>query len=222
MSTLLLRLAAPMQSWGSGSRFDVRRTEREPTKSGVIGLLAAALGRRRDESVSDLSALRFGVRIDREGTLLRDFHIAQKMKNGKFDTSYVTHRYYLCDAVFLAAFESDDEALMKRLEIALQNPAFPLFLGRRSCPPEGRLVLGVRPLPLLDALKREPLMAEPTGDIRIVLDSDNVEKNTSIIADMPFSYDPGSRKYTYRAVRQVILPVENRRRQEHDPMSGLE
>ena len=222
MSTLLLRLAAPMQSWGSGSRFDVRRTEREPTKSGVVGLLAAALGRRRDETVSDLTALRFGVRIDREGTLLHDFHIAQKMKNDKVDTIYVTHRYYLCDAVFLAAFESDDETLLKRLELALQNPAFPLFLGRRSCPPEGRIVLGMRPLPLLDALKQEPLMAEPVGDIRIVLDSDNVEKNTSIVADMPLSYDPGSRKYTYRAVRQVIVPFDHLRWPEHNPMLELE
>ena len=44
MSTLLLRLAGPMQSWGTDSKFDVRRTGREPSKSGVIGLVAAALG----------------------------------------------------------------------------------------------------------------------------------------------------------------------------------
>ena len=47
MSTLLLRLAGPMQAWGADSRFDIRKTNREPTKSGVIGLLAAALGLRR-------------------------------------------------------------------------------------------------------------------------------------------------------------------------------
>ena len=76
MSTLLLRLAAPIQSWGNDSRFEVRRTGKEPTKSGVIGLLAAALGRSRADSLDDLCSLRFGVRVDQEGQLLRDFHTA--------------------------------------------------------------------------------------------------------------------------------------------------
>ena len=44
MATLLLRLAAPLQAWGADSKFETRKTNREPTKSGVIGLLAAALG----------------------------------------------------------------------------------------------------------------------------------------------------------------------------------
>ena len=50
MATLLLRLAAPLQAWGADSKFETRKTGREPTKSGVIGLLAAALGLRRDET----------------------------------------------------------------------------------------------------------------------------------------------------------------------------
>ena len=64
MGTLLLRLAAPMHSWGNDSRCEVRRTGKEPTKSGVIGLLAAALGRNRADSLDDLCSLRFGVRVD--------------------------------------------------------------------------------------------------------------------------------------------------------------
>ncbi len=47
MSVLLLRLAGPLQSWGTQSRFRVRDTGREPSKSGVIGLLCTALGRPR-------------------------------------------------------------------------------------------------------------------------------------------------------------------------------
>ena len=42
MATLLLRLAAPLQSWGSDSKFETRKTDREPTKSGVVGLLAVS------------------------------------------------------------------------------------------------------------------------------------------------------------------------------------
>src|SRR5690554_5614048 len=99
MSTLLLRLAAPMQGWGVDT-FERRGTERIPTKSGVVGLLASALGRRRNESIDDLTKLRFGVRVDREGTLLRDFHTARSQKS-----AYVTIRYYLSDAVFLVGLE---------------------------------------------------------------------------------------------------------------------
>ena len=99
MATLLLRLAAPLQSWGSDSKFETRKTDREPTKSGVVGLLAAALGLRRDdtEGLARLNGLRFAVRADQEGSLLVDFHTAKSR-----DTSYVTYRHYLQDAVFLA------------------------------------------------------------------------------------------------------------------------
>ena len=64
MATLLLRLAAPLQAWGSDSKFETRKTDREPTKSGVVGLLAAALGLRRDdtEGLARLNGLRFAVR----------------------------------------------------------------------------------------------------------------------------------------------------------------
>lgn len=125
MSTLLLRLAAPLQAWGINSKFDIRKTEREPSKSGVVGLLAAALGRRRDESLDDLAALKFGIRSDKEGELLKDFHMVLKDKK----TSYVTTRYYLADAIFLVGLESQDENFLKMLDEALQAPVFPLFLG---------------------------------------------------------------------------------------------
>ena len=121
MATLLLRLAAPLQSWGADSKFEIRKTEREPTKSGVIGLLAAALGLRRDDAagLQPLCGLRFGVRVDREGALLEDFHTAgnptprqvqaARRKGRTPDAPYVTRRYYLADAVFLVGLESGDE-----------------------------------------------------------------------------------------------------------------
>ncbi|MBM4284862.1 MAG: type I-E CRISPR-associated protein Cas5/CasD [Deltaproteobacteria bacterium] len=76
MSTLFLRLAGPMQSWGIQSRFTIRDTGLEPSKSGVVGLLAAALGRRGHEPVADLAALKMGVRVEREGLLKMDYHTA--------------------------------------------------------------------------------------------------------------------------------------------------
>ncbi|MFI2077627.1 type I-E CRISPR-associated protein Cas5/CasD [Streptomyces triculaminicus] len=71
---LLVRLAAPLQSWGAVSRFSHRDTHSRPTKSAVIGLCAAALGRDRTDPVNDLAQLLFGIRADHPGTPVRDYH----------------------------------------------------------------------------------------------------------------------------------------------------
>lgn len=219
MSTLLLRFAGPLQAWGADSRFDVRRTNREPTKSGAIGLIASALGLRRDAPLDELNRLYFGVRVDREGVLLRDLHTVRKDKN----TSYMTTRYYLSDAVFLIGLHSDDEALMQRLEHAVRNPAHPLFLGRRSCPPEGRVCLGLRQIPLEEALKSEPSLIPPKPSkpgepqrARIVLDDPH---GTARLNDLPVSFSPYNRQYAYRAAREMwnTFPAND----AHDPMLEL-
>ena len=112
MSTLLLRFAAPLQAWGTESKYDIRKTDREPSKSGIVGFLAAALGRKRDESVEDLNALRVGVRADQEGEIIQDFHMVHKDEK----TSYLTRRYYLSDAVFVVGVESEKaKGIMERL-----------------------------------------------------------------------------------------------------------
>jgi CRISPR system Cascade subunit CasD len=76
MQTLFLRLEGPLQAWGLRARWGERDTATEPSKSGVIGLLGCALGLRRDDDrlrvLSD--ELRMGVRVDRPGTLLHDYH----------------------------------------------------------------------------------------------------------------------------------------------------
>src|SRR5690606_28500785 len=85
MPTLLLRLEGPMQSWGISSRFRQRDTATEPSKSGVIGLICAALGKPRKEdpategrwpSLAQLASLQMGVRTDRAGTIGVDFQTA--------------------------------------------------------------------------------------------------------------------------------------------------
>ena len=75
MKTVILRLEAPMQSWGASSRFEERETLSTPTKSGVVGLVAAALGVPRDdeERLAELGRLEMAVRVDRAGTRGRDY-----------------------------------------------------------------------------------------------------------------------------------------------------
>ena len=223
MSTLLLRLAAPMQAWGSDSRFETRRTGREPTKSGVIGLLAAALGRSRANSVDDLCQLRFGVRVDQEGQLLRDFHTAHQGDR----TAYVTERYYLCDAVFLVGLESEDRAFLQTLEQALRAPAFPLFLGRRSCPPTLPIALGIREGSLMDELKQEPWLASPRMQrqcrekplLRLMTDSGYGGRKIGMQRDLPVTFHISARSYDYREMEEhpPIAPPDVL----HDPMAEL-
>jgi len=157
MATLLLRLAGPMQAWGADeSKFEHRMTGNMPTKSAVIGMVAAAMGRRRNESISDLASMRFGVRADQLGGLLSDYHTVHRPDKSKF--TYITNRQYLEDACFLVGLESELDVLASVAD-SLMNPYYPLFLGRRACPPSGRLVLGMRDMPLQEALKEEEWLA---------------------------------------------------------------
>lgn len=216
MSTLLLRFAAPLQSWGNDSKYDTRRTQREPTKSGVIGVLASALGRRRDADLSDLTMLHFAVRTDRQGQLLRDYQIVKSEKS-----NYVTNRYYLSDAVFLIGLESNNREFLELLGEALCNPMYPLFLGRRSCPPEGRLYLDIVEDDLRTAMNHYPLLVKESDisyPIQIMIDSDNAEAGT-LVEDCPISFSPIQRIFAYRLVEKYFLAEISG--VEHDPMKEL-
>jgi CRISPR system Cascade subunit CasD len=163
MATLLLCLRGPMQAWGTTSRFDERDSGLEPSKSGVIGLLCAALGRDRSAPIDDLAALRMAVRVDREGMLARDFQTATGvfLAAGKADhgRTVVSPRYYLADAAFLVGLEGS-RALLDSIQCALQAPVWPLALGRKA------MVPGV-PVWLPDGVQEAPLRALMTSWPRI-------------------------------------------------------
>lgn len=166
MLTLLMALAGPMQSWGIGSRFDERETLLEPSKSGVIGLLCAAMGRDRSESVADLAGARMGVRADREGRIAFDFHTAQnvirassraagKPSGSDLAETVVTRRAFLSDAVFLVGLEGEDD-LMRSALAGLLDPKWPLYLGRKSFVP-------AMPIALMDGLSGASLCEALAG-----------------------------------------------------------
>lgn len=194
MPTLLLRLAGPMQSWGTRSRFDERDTDLEPSKSGVLGLACAALGVDREDwaGLEPLTRLRLGVRVDAPGTLRADYHTAQDViaaDASKTHRTAVSRRYYLSDAAFLVGLEGDDRGLLERLHAALKNPRWPLSLGRKAFAPSRTVFLeppetvwnglpaphGLRDEPLEDALRAYPFIGrQPPQDgvLRLVLPSD--------------------------------------------------
>lgn len=218
MSVLVLRLAGPLQSWGEFSRFVRRTTELMPTKSGIIGLLAASSGRRRSDPIEDLVGLRLAVRADQPGELLRDFHTAHHAISGK--SMPLSNRYYLSDAVFVAAIEGP-QGLVEGLAESLADPAFPLYLGRRSCVPEGRMVLGVEHDSTAESVMRNtPWQATPRQRRRHRQERVRLSVQADVgvfdgiapirqIRDLPLSFSPEMREYAMRDVVEVGVEVTN-------------
>ena len=145
-SLLVLRLEGVLQSWGEAGKWGYRDTWEFPTKSGIIGLLGCALGwQRNTPDLFALSqALSIGVRADRRGILLTDFHTIQSKQllnaqgkhrglKGKFST-LISHRNYLQDAYFTVVLEGEREKLEQIYE-ALKHPKWPIYLGRKACIP---------------------------------------------------------------------------------------
>lgn len=253
-STLVLRLAGPLQSWGDRSAFNRRETRPEPTKSGILGLLAAAAGRAREAPLDDLLGLRLGVRVDQPGSLLRDYHTVSDYRGRPLPQAgvsakgiqkptspakytHVTQRFYLQDAVFVAALQGP-AALMEALAEAVQRPAFPLALGRRSCAPTQPLFLAVRPEPLEEVLQAEPWQATETAkqlyardrgrpatiDVSATLDDPQGEDT---LTDVPRSFAPRERSFSSRRIRHrwITLPTgfanATDKPQSHDPFALL-
>lgn len=234
---LALRLAGPLQSWGASSRFTRRTTESAPTKSGVIGLLAAAAGIERGDDVrlAPLTALRFGVRIDQPGTRIRDFHTAH---HGVTGTSMpLSERLYLADAVFVAALEGD-HALLSGLLNALRAPAYPPYLGRRSCPPSEPVDLALHTdAGLEDVLTSVPWQASAwyrrrhrTPQTLTVLretGADDCAAAADVLRDQPVSFDAAHRRHALRTVVTAVVPTPipsggGSSQDTHDPFAALD
>lgn len=255
-STLVLRLAGPLQSWGDRSVFNRRETRPQPTKSGVLGLLAAAAGRAREEPLDDLLGLQLGVRVDQPGSLLRDYHTVSDYRGRPLPQAgvsakgiqkptspakytHVTERFYLQDAVFLAAVHGPD-TLIESLAEAVRRPAFPLALGRRSCVPTQPIFLGVRPAPLREVLETEPWQATATVkklyerergcpatvDVPATIDDPQGEDSLN---DVPRSFAPRERGFTSRRVHHLWITLPTGFKQartgpdthDHDPFALL-
>ncbi len=221
MTTLLLRCIGPLQSWDTQSRFDVRTTGREPSKSGIIGLICAALGRPRQAPIEDLAALHMGVRVDKEGSILRDFHTALhvlRAKGGIKETE-PSNRYYLADAAFLVGLQGD-ETLLQQIHTALANPHWTLSLGRKACAPSLPPFLwdGLQASPLVESLQQYPwigvnnkqyrAMEKSDARLRLILDeavTANVKDTalTAVYQDHPLSFAKGKRRFASRRVKII-------------------
>jgi len=183
---LLLRLEGPLQSWGVRSRWDVRDTAPDPTKSAVVGLLGCALGYpTANPRLEELDrGLRFGARVESAGRVIEDYQTITGFlptADGKYrhsgvktavslerlssgpradPTTIISPRSYLEDASFLVALEETGTApgLLSQCAVALRAPAWPVYLGRKACVPTRPVfeALSEQYADIVEALQRYP------------------------------------------------------------------
>jgi CRISPR system Cascade subunit CasD len=226
-ATLFLRLEGPLQSWGGRTIGRFRRTEPVPTKSGVFGLLGAALGlerRRFNERLREFDALRLAVRVDRAGSIAQDFQtvgarlgviaadgkVKKTASTGQLE-AIVSPREFLVDASFLAILEGP-AGLIEELGEAVRRPVWPLYLGRKRCIPGTPVFAGIaRDLDLADALLQDgpqdqPLRpADESETVRVVTDLLDEQTFARLAGDdgaAPPSYEQAKAYWTDRLVRQ--------------------
>lgn len=222
MPTLLLRLVGPMQSWGTTSRFDQRDTGKEPSKSGVIGLLATALGIDRENwiDLEPLARLSMGVRHDRPGAPKRDYQTAGCAATDTIikadgtqakDGGVVSDRFYLADAAFLVGLECDERSFLELAYAALRDPVWPLALGRKSYVPSESIWIenGVQDVPLRDALARWPWIASQRRweelPEKLLVSFESEDRSGVLKMDQPLS-SFAERRFGARFVRSEWIP----------------
>lgn len=233
LKTLLLKFGGPLQSWGTKSDFETRHTDLYPSKSAVIGLLAASLGYRRSdtEKIRNLNVLDFAVRIDQEGGMLRDYHTAKSYKaNGEILRTYVTNRYYIEDGIFIVALGTEDEIFIEKLINAIKKPYFQQFMGRRALPLPADFIVGVRECDVINALGNLDWQASEwykrkyhdKKSLKIYSDAKLIpDGKLSIRRDSVVSFDQKSREFEYRYEAIETTEVRHYDTKEHDAFSAI-
>jgi len=210
---LILWLEAPLQSWGSSSKFSRRDTERFPTKSGIFGLLLSALGARgaQENILSHLSqysqvVVSYGKEHENGPSLLMDFqmvgsgydekdpwqkNLIPKKADGKASVgggSKMTYRYYLQDARF-AVIQELDVAFAQEIEIALKQPTYDVFLGKKHCIPSDFVYRGTY-LSFDEAWDEAKAIAAEKGLVPLfqVADADTSDPDATCVMDVPIRY----------------------------------
>jgi CRISPR system Cascade subunit CasD len=219
----LLRLAGPLQAWGAHSTFTERDSAAFPTRSALVGLVAAALGRTRTASPDEFRPLAFTVRIDRPGQRIVDFHtvgggLPAKATVPKPDGGHrpegggtlVSRRHYLADAAFTVAIEGP-AGLVDASARALASPVWAPYLGRRACPPDGAVLMAADVAEparrLRDAVplaRQRPPGDAPTVPVQFVEEIPVGGAQGSTVTelwDVPLSLERLDRRYGHRSVR---------------------
>ena len=197
---LTLYLNAPLQSWGYQSHFDQRTSYSMPTRSGILGMIGAALGMERNQpqllslfQELKITVLAFGIALR-----ITDFHtvgggwdkksqpLHMVKKPEKSAATVVTHREYLQDAKF-GVLLAGPEDLLTKIGKALTNPKWGIWLGRKSCIPASPVFQGI-----FDSLeKAEAHLVKLAGSAitRKLEETASFEESTDTLRDIPLNFD---------------------------------
>ena len=189
---LILKLEGPLQAWGGHTFEDRRPSELFPTRSGLLGLLAACLGIDRTDGEKQqalATSLLFAVRVDSLPVKMIDYHTvkdARKEHQGlKSNETIQTWREYLQDAKYSVAIWLTEQATVSLDDLvgAISKPVYTPFLGRRSCPITRPLFAG-----RVDAVNEHAAFSqfEPVGGT-VYSDSIDESKPKLLIRDVPIS-----------------------------------
>lgn len=168
MKILLLRLDAPLVSFGAPAIDQHGVVQAFPALSMLTGLCANALGwdHRDFEALDGLQErIRYAARCDRQGEALVDYHtvdlgqewmIAEKAGwttrnriahrgGGSSEGTHIRFRHYRADSLHTVALtlEGEGRPTLDELTDALRQPTRPLFIGRKCCLPAAPILLGV-------------------------------------------------------------------------------
>ena len=198
---LALLLDAPLQSWGYQSKFDRRTTLSHPTRSGILGMLCAAMGIDRADSkrLASFTDLGLTVLVFRNDERLIDYHTVgggwnkktdrQKIvpkANGGIGTTVVTRREYMQSSRF-GAILAGSRAQIEEIAAAVANPKWGVWLGRKSCIPASPVCQGVfeSEQDAIDKLIERNGGRKPS---RVCRETDSFEEGTDTIMDVPLDF----------------------------------
>lgn len=190
MNYLIFQLQAPLSAWGETAVGEYRPSANYPSESALIGLLAAALGIDRsdeDQHQALRAELSFAIGVQSAGRLLRDYQTAQvpgrvSFKNRPHHTrrdelnmskeelnTILSTRDYRQDAACLVAVQTKNDSAFSLVDLALaiQQPKFVLYLGRKTCPPSlplwPQVIAAENALQAMEAYRGQ--LAEKSGEV---------------------------------------------------------
>jgi CRISPR system Cascade subunit CasD len=204
---LVLMLDGPMQSWGFASRFQRRTTGMHPTKSGVIGMICAAMGLAKgsaaeQEILPKLASLwmmtiaipRIDKQFSRSLPVLRlvDYHtvLDTRRASGKMNQdAVITHRQYLLDSRFGVILFGEGILLANAAE-ALKNPQWGVWLGRKSCIPAEPIYRGI--FQTQDEAQRELIDSAVIDRFTRISEVGKFAEGNDSICDQPINFGDGT------------------------------
>lgn len=217
---LALMLDAPLMSWGFASRFQRRTTGIHPTRSGILGMLCAALGAVRGSTAERQWLARFeslrltvlaiprqpeGCHQPLEIQRLEDYHTVsgtRSAENRIKKDAVLTHRQYLLDAKF-GVILAGSSATLEPVAEALRNPRWGVWFGRKCCLPAAPVLRGDGVVATPDeALAALGLAGRNLAEFARVQDAASFADGTDTLMDAPVSFL--TREFKPRRILQQV------------------